>query len=182
MIFLFYFLLLLLVLAGAYFLLGAYRLLVRREILFVPTSNAMLPALAEGMGIRPGDAVYDLGCGNGRILIALAEREKGARYVGIERDIIPYILFKLKLRGKKLPIEARRADFFGENISEATHVVMYLIPSMMPRVVEKLSREARPGTRIFSVDFPLPASWRIRTLPPIETGHYGRKIHLYLAE
>lgn len=106
------------------------------------------------------DVVYDLGCGDGTLLLTAAE-EYGARGVGIEID--PARVFVAQLRvlfgGLRNKVAIQRKDFFNVGVSEATVVVMYLIPKTLGRLREKLLKELKPGTRVvtfvYKIDLPL---------------------------
>ncbi len=104
--------------------------------------------------------VYDLGCGDGTLLITAAT-EYGARGVGVEIDPSRVFIAKCRVWLKKLQskITVQRKDFFAMDISDATVVVMYLIPKTLARLKPKLIKELKPGTRIvtfvYKIDLPL---------------------------
>ena len=110
--------------------------------------------------IGKDDVVYDLGCGDGTLLIT-AVTEYGARGVGVEIDPLRVFIAQgrvlLKGLGKKLTI--KRKNFFDVEVSEATVVVMYLIPKTLGRLKPKLLKELKPGTRIitfvYKIDLPM---------------------------
>jgi SAM-dependent methyltransferase len=97
------------------------------------------------------DVVYDLGCGDGRILVAAA-RKFGARAVGIEIDPFRFLFaWTMKiLSGKTGRIRLVYGNFFKINIGNATVVTLFLYGPTNNRLKEKLSRELKPGTRIVS--------------------------------
>ena len=113
--------------------------------------------------IKKGDIVYDLGCGDGTALI-IAAKEYGATGVGIEIDPIRAFIAQIKtqLAGVSDKIEIRRDSFWGQNISEATVIFMYLIPKTLIRLRPKLLKELKPGTRVvtfvYKIDLPLIAN------------------------
>ena len=106
--------------------------------------------------VGPQDVVYDLGSGDGRIVIAAA-RDFGARAVGVELDA------KLVQDSRDAAFRAGVADrttfiwkdIFDVDLSPATVVTIYLFPEVNARLVPKLKRELRPGARIVSHQFPL---------------------------
>lgn len=110
--------------------------------------------------ITKKDVIYDLGCGDGTLLITAAE-EYGARGVGIEIDPSRVWIAKFRIWLKKLgnKITIERKDFFPMDISGATVVVMYLIPKTLGRLKPKLLKELKPGTRVvtfvYKMDLPL---------------------------
>jgi len=113
--------------------------------------------------IGPKDIVYDLGCGDGTLLWTAAQ-EFGAQGVGVEIDPLRYWYAKLSFIFSRLNKKVRivRKNFFDVDVSDATVVVMYLIPKTLNRLKPKLLKELKPGTRIvtfvYKIDLPLIAS------------------------
>jgi cyclopropane fatty-acyl-phospholipid synthase-like methyltransferase len=116
--------------------------------------------MLRGAGVTANDVVYDLGSGDGRIVIAAA-KEFGARGVGIELDA------KLVQDSRDLAFKAGVSDrvtflwqdIFEADLSPATVVTIYLFPEVNARLVPKLRRELRPGTRIVAHQFGL-GDWK----------------------
>ena len=112
--------------------------------------NEML-RLAE---VTAGDVVYDLGSGDGRIVIAAA-RDRGARGVGLEID--PVLVAQATERARRLGLADRltfrQQDLFEADLTPATVVTLYLSPDLNRRLRPKLLRELRPGSRIVSHSF-----------------------------
>lgn len=104
--------------------------------------------------VRGKDVVYDLGCGDGRVL-TIAAKEFGARGVGIEIDPLRFLLSKVlvKFHGVSGRIKIVRGNFFEEDISEATVVFLYLIPKTLEKLKPKLLKELKKGTRIITVRY-----------------------------
>jgi len=106
--------------------------------------------------IRADDVVYDLGSGDGRLVITAAKRFK-ARGVGIELQ--PELVELANAGAKKEEVADRvkfiQADLFETDIREATVVTLYLLPRFVTRLVPRFLAEMRPGTRIVSHDYPL---------------------------
>ena len=120
-----------------------------------PVVEAML-ALAE---VGPDDVVYDLGAGDGRIVIAAA-RWRGARGVGIEID--PDLVRQARLAAERAGLADRvrfeTRDLFTADLRAATVVTLYLSPDLNARLRPRLLAELRPGARIVSHQFPM-ADW-----------------------
>jgi SAM-dependent methyltransferase len=121
---------------------------------FVPVPKKAVPGIVEALKLQESAVVYDMGCGDGRVLLACARQEPSIRAVGIEKALLPFLLAKIRTHGTG--IEIRRKNFFNENLKDATRVVTYLFPTLMGRVEEKLSAELREGARLVTIDFPLP--------------------------
>jgi ribosomal protein L11 methylase PrmA len=128
---------------------------------WVPTKLRTVRRMLELADVRPGETVYDLGSGDGRVLI-IAAREFGAKAVGIELDPVRVlwtrgIVFFFGLRDQ---IEVITENFFYQDLSRADVVVCYLLTSTNQRLTEKLAEELRPGTRVVSNAFPFP-DWEV---------------------
>ena len=115
--------------------------------------------------VKASDVVYDLGCGDGRIVIAAA-RLFGARGVGI--DIDPVLLRRAKENARNAGVEHlvrfEQADFFQSNLGEASVVTMYLLTEVNLRLRPKLLRELKPGARLVSHTFDMGKQWKPDTV------------------
>lgn len=129
--------------------------LLKKEAPFVPLQKSIVNFLAEEMAITRGSVVYDLGCGDGRVLFSLAEKYPDGRYVGVEKNILPFVLAKLNflLRGRPKNIRIIKKDMFACDYSEATHIFTYLFPDHMDRIYDKLEKELKKGAVLFSCAF-----------------------------
>src|SRR5262245_6913171 len=126
------------------------------DIHFTPTRQAVADAMLKLASVTSDDIVYDLGSGDGRIVI-LAAQKYGARGVGIEIDhglveVSRQIARDGEVDGRVSFIEG---DLFTADISAATVVTLYLSTSVNNRLEPKLKQELRPGTRIVSHQFPI---------------------------
>jgi predicted RNA methylase len=101
--------------------------------------------------IKSGELVYDLGCGDGRVLITAA-REFDARAVGIEIDPLRYIWSqaRITLLGLRERVQVFYGDFFHQDLSKADIVTCYLLQSTNDKLIEKLNKELRLGARVIS--------------------------------
>ena len=133
---------------------GAVSSPAHQYIYFSPTPPAVADAMLKLAGVRPDDVVYDLGSGDGRIVI-LAAQKYGARAVGVEMD--PPLVQNSREAARERQVADRvtfiEGDLFTTDISEATVVTLYLSPSINRMLEPKLRRELRPGTRIVSHQF-----------------------------
>lgn len=118
---------------------------------FVPVPARAVDRIVDALHLKPGSVVYDMGCGDGRILAAALKKCPEISVVGIEKAFLPYVLAKFRLRGTKAVV--RREDFFKSDLSSATHVVLYLFPEVVERLEPKFVRELTPGTKVLTVDF-----------------------------
>jgi predicted O-methyltransferase YrrM len=124
------------------------------DVIFVPTPQGVVDAMLKLAKVGANDVVYDLGSGDGRIPITAA-RTYGARGVGIDIDPqrIKEATENLKAAGVGDKVRFMNQDLFTTNISEATVVTLYLLPSLNLKVLPKLNAELKPGTRIVSHAF-----------------------------
>jgi SAM-dependent methyltransferase len=129
------------------------------DIFFAPTSQPVVHEMLELARVTRADVVYDLGSGDGRIVV-LAAQTYGARGVGIELD--PRLVASSRQVAKDAGLDDKvtfiEGDLFTADISAATIVTLYLSTSVNRELKPKLRRELRPGTRIVSHQFPI-GSW-----------------------
>jgi tRNA G37 N-methylase Trm5 len=123
------------------------------DVVFVPTPNEVIEKMLDLAKVTPKDTVYDLGCGDGRIVIAAAKR--GARAVGIDIDPQRVKEATANIKAEKVDGRARviEGDLFETDISEATVVTLYLLNRLNEKLKPKLMKELKPGTRIVSHAF-----------------------------
>lgn len=131
-----------------------------RDVPYVPTSMPVVDRMLELAEVTSDDIVYDLGSGDGRIVIRAAEMY-GARGVGIEIDeeLVEEARQNADSAGVADLVSFQQGDLFDADISEATVVTLYLLPTVNLRLRPKLFEELEPGTRIVSHDFDMD-EWR----------------------
>ncbi|MCZ8130990.1 MAG: class I SAM-dependent methyltransferase [Steroidobacteraceae bacterium] len=126
----------------------------KKDVPYVPTMESTVLEMLRLARVGPKDVVYDLGCGDGRIVIAGAQKY-GARGVGV--DIDPARIAESRENARAAGVEDRVrfevGDLFETDISEATVVTLYLLPEVNLRLKPKLLAELKPGTRIVSHAF-----------------------------
>jgi cyclopropane fatty-acyl-phospholipid synthase-like methyltransferase len=145
------------------------------EVPYFPTPDPVVDAMLRLAGTGPSDVVYDLGAGDGRIVIA-AGTHFGARGVGIEIDPAPlrtaaYDACRAGVTGR---VRFVREDIFKADIREATVVTLFLSESVNRRLLPKLLKELKPGTRIVAHRYGFGDAW-----PPEKTVQAGAST-LYL--
>ena len=126
---------------------------------YVPTPWVIVDEMLKLAGIRGEDVVYDLGSGDGRLVITAAKRF-GARGVGVELQTELVEMARVGAQHEGVPDRVKfvQGDLFQADIRSASVVMLYLLPGFVTRLVPKLRAELRPGTRIVSHDYPL-APW-----------------------
>src|SRR5690606_32577674 len=123
------------------------------DVIYVPTPALVVDQMLELAQVEEGDIVYDLGCGDGRIVIAAAERY-GVRAWGF--DIDPARVAEAKDNAKAAGVDhlvtIEERDIFTLDLSPASVVTLYLLPELNVRLIPQLER-LKPGSRVFSHDF-----------------------------
>ena len=130
--------------------------------------------------VQPEETVYDLGCGDARILVLAAEKY-GARGVGVELDAEVFALARDNVRRQGLEnrITLVRGNLFDADLRNADVVALYLLPEALARLRPMLEEQLRPGARVVTHDFGIPL-WRATRIEKLDRGHGTRHtIQLY---
>src|SRR5215469_14204381 len=152
------------------------------DVPYVPTTAEAVRAMLKLADVKKADVVYDLGCGDGRIVIAAA-KTYGARGVGI--DIDPDRIQEARENAKKAGVENlvrfEENDLFQANFREATVVTLFLLPSINLKLRPKLLQDLKPGTRVVSNTFDM-GNWRPekeQSLPGADDDEIGSLSHKF---
>jgi cyclopropane fatty-acyl-phospholipid synthase-like methyltransferase len=146
------------------------------DIHFVATPQPVADAMLKLARVTPDDVVYDLGSGDGRIVV-LAAQKYGARGVGIEIDARLVELSRQVAREGEVDDRVRfeQGDLFAADLSRATVVTLWLSETVNARLEEKLKRELRPGARVVSHQFPI-GKW----MPEKQIVAHGEDVYLWI--
>jgi len=141
----------------------------------VPTSEDVVRHMLELAELKSGERLYDLGSGDGRIII-MAARDFGATAVGVElrEDLVKYTRNKIVELGLNNMVKVIHGDLLKADIKDANVVTLYLTTSANEKVAPKLESELRPSTRVVSYCFRMPG-WEPTKIMNLET----RTIYLY---
>ena len=145
------------------------------DVHFVPTPQEVVDEMLKMAEVKKGDVIYDLGSGDGRIVITAAKKF-GTRGVGIDIDPqrIKEAEQSAQAAGVANLVKFRNEDLFAAKISEATVVTLYLLDTLNEKLRPKLWRELKPGTRIVSHAF------RMGDWPPEKTADVnGRQVYFW---
>lgn len=125
---------------------------------YVPTPHAIADRMLTLASVGPNDYLIDLGSGDGRLVIASVAKYKarGAAGIEIDADLVKQSIDRATQAGVADRVTFTAGDLFAADIGKATVVTLYLLPSIMEKVQEKLRKELKPGTRVLSHDYPLP--------------------------
>lgn len=127
---------------------------------FVATPLPVVKQMLTLAEISPGEIIYDLGCGDGRVVI-MAAQDFGAQGIGIEmrEDLAKQAMGKISELGLEGRVKIVHADMFKVDISQANVITLYLTTSANDKVKPKLEAELKPGTRVVSHDYEI-LGWR----------------------
>jgi len=136
----------------------------------IPTPLSVVDRMLEAGHVKASDVVYDLGSGDGRIVIAAAQKY-GARAVGVE--MLPDLCRQAQLRIKELGLDDRASivegNVFRVDFSPATVVTMYFMTDSNERLRPNLEKYLKPGTRVVSNQFPI-KGWKPVSVDHIKDG------------
>ncbi len=152
----------------------------RQDAPYIETPPAVVAAMLDLAGVTARDVVYDLGSGDGRIVIAAA-RERGARGVGVEID--PALVGASRRSAERAGVADRvrfvEQDLFATDLREATVVTLYLSPTLNARLMPILLRDLAPGARIVSHDFGM-ADWTPAAVRTVRGPYRDHRVYLWV--
>jgi tRNA A58 N-methylase Trm61 len=132
------------------------------DVIFVPTQDSVAQAMLALAGVTSNDVVYDLGSGDGKIVITAAQKF-GARGVGI--DINPQRIQEANANAQKAGVTDKVRFILGDifdpsvSIADASVVTLYLLPTLNQKLMPRLKGELKPGTRVVSNSFDMGETW-----------------------
>lgn len=140
---------------------------------YLPTRKTDVARMVKLAGIKPGDRVYDLGCGDGRLVFAAAAA--GAEAIGVEVFILPYLYARLQSLWHK-NTRILFGDFYNFDLKGADAVFIFLTGKAYPKLAKKLERELKTGARV------VVSAWPIDELRNklVKVDHQERSLPLYL--
>lgn len=141
----------------------------RPDIGFLPTPPEVVEGMLQLAELNPNDLVYDLGCGDGRILIAAAQRF-GVRGVGIDIDCDRVQEATLHAQQVKVGhlLTFQQQDLYESEFAAATVVILYLLPHLNLKLRPRIFEQLQPGTRLISHDFDM-GDWQPERVMQIPT-------------
>jgi len=146
----------------------------KKIVPYVPSPEYVVDKMIELAGVKKGDVVYDLGSGDGRIVIAAAK--KGAKAVGfeIDPDLVGESRANIQKAGVQESAEIRNQDILTVDLSPASVVTMYLLPDVNLKLRPNLLSQLKPGSRIVSHSFDM-GDWKPDKVERVE----GRTIYFW---
>lgn len=146
---------------------------------FLPTPKKAIRKALEAAGLKPGEKLYDLGCGTGEVLV-IGEKDFQAETMGFEYSLPLFVLSKINIFASGLKKSAAaREDMLGQkvNLREADVIFLFLTPKAFPKLKEKFEKELKPGARVVAYSSPL-LFWEPNKI--IEVPGALGKIYLYI--
>ena len=123
---------------------------------YVPISKKSVKEVLSFGELSSRDVLYDLGCGDGRILISGAVNFGVSKAIGYEIALWPYLKASFSIKHKGLfNIKVLRQSIFKADISQATFIYLYLFPELVDKIASKIASESKPNTKVLCVDFPI---------------------------
>ena len=127
------------------------------KVPFAPTPSSTVQTIINLFGLKPGQIFYDLGCGDGRFLMAASQ--KGAKATGFEIAPWAFLRGKINLWQTKSQAKILFKNFYEVNLADADAIYCFLMAKVMPQVEAKLEKELKTGTKVITYGFPLP-TWK----------------------
>jgi tRNA A58 N-methylase Trm61 len=148
---------------------------------YVVAPEHAVDKMLEMANLKPGETLYDLGCGDGRIIIAAAKRYK-VKAVGVEisEQLARAAVENARKAGVQNQVKVIHQDFMRTDLSDANVVTLYLATTANDTVRPNLERFLRPSTRVVSYDYPIPGWKAVETKESL--GHSGVTHMIYLYE
>ncbi len=146
----------------------------KKIVPFVPTPQEVVDKMIELAGVKKGDLVYDLGSGDGRIVVTAAK--KGAKAVGfeIDGDLVKQSRDNIRKAGVQEQAEIRQQDILTVDLSSASVVTMYLLPDVNLQLRPNLLSQLKPGSRVVSHAFDM-GDWKPDRTERVD----GRTLYLW---
>lgn len=146
---------------------------------YYPTPETIVAKMLELGGLKAGEKLFDLGSGDGRIVIMAAQKfHADATGVEMDKDLVKQSTAKIAKLGLQKTARIVNGDVFKQNYSSADMLTVYLLPASNQKVAPMLEKQLRKGTRIVSHDFEFP--WQPEKVETIEDDGEGRSHTLYL--
>jgi SAM-dependent methyltransferase len=150
------------------------------DVPYVPTKYPVVDEMLRMAGVQKGDIVYDLGCGDGRIVVTAAQRY-GAKGIGF--DIDPERIAESKENATKAGVTGlvtfHEQDLFTADFREASVMTLYLLTSVNLKLRPKLLRELRPGTRVVSHNFGM-GEWKPDQSSSVDVEDISHEVYLWI--
>ena len=146
---------------------------------FVPSPHRVVEMMLDAAKVKPGETVYDLGCGDGRVLI-IAAQKYGANAVGVEisEGLVKAAREQVKRNGLENRVQVIHGDALQADVSRADVVTLYLLTHSNELLRPMLETQLRPGARVVSHDFEI-RGWKPKRVETCNVYNRAHKIYVY---
>jgi hypothetical protein len=146
---------------------------------FVPVKRRTLEQIIKSLKLVPNCVLYDLGCGDARVLLEAIKYETNIKAIGVERNIIVFLWAKLLTKDTAIKIHCK--DINDISLADTTHIYLYLHPEIMDELLKKFKKECAPGTRIVSCSFVFSNMIPDEIINlPIKKDNMCKKLYIYI--
>lgn len=153
-------------------------LIMARGVPFVSTPRRKYRQILSAVELKPGEKIYDLGCGKSALLV-LAAKEFGAIGIGYELSLWPYLWSRFNIFISRANVEVRMKNFFKADLSDADVIYCYLFPSVMAQLEPRFAKELKSTARVVSYGFKLPNTEPLKIVETRKDGKQLERIFVY---
>ena len=150
--------------------------MLRNRVPYVVLPEGAMAEVSRALDVRAGAVVYDLGCGDGRVILNLRQANSQARFIGVENDWTVWVLANLRVRGRAQIV---RGEISQTPLASATRIFVYLGPKMMSELETRFKSELPHGAKVVSVQFPLPSRTPDAVVELPQSQSHARRLYLY---
>jgi len=143
-------------LVATWLVVGFFNIIFRGFAPLVASRKRAIDLVLNTIKPQPKQTIYELGSGSARFLQMVEKKFSGVKLVGIEYSVAPFLIFSAFLYLKQSTIKIRLQNMFRANLQDADFIYCYLLPSMMPRLGEKIRTECKRGAILISYMFSVP--------------------------
>lgn len=154
-------------------ILGTFAYAFIRAVGWVPMWSKDVDSVIELADIKPGEKFCDLGCGDGKVVLAAAKQQ--AKAIGYDISLLLYVIAKTRSWFSKGQVEIKFRDFWLVDLGDMDIVFFFLIPRIFPKMKAKLEKELKPGSRVITYVWPMKGWEAIKIIKRKN----GPPIHLY---
>jgi hypothetical protein len=153
---------------------------IRTRVPYLHVPSKIVPEIMKALALTQNVIIYDLGCGDTKVLRQILENNPTANGVGVEISPLPYtIAYVWNFFSPQPRLKIIYKNFFDVLVGDATHVFLYLFPEPMEKLLPKLSQELRPGTRVVSCDFEFKSKKAVEIIQVKTSKNRTHKLFLY---
>ncbi len=147
---------------------------------FVPVPKEIVGDIVDILELEEDSCLYDLGCGDGRVLFSAVKKYPSIRAVGVDIAFEPYFIAKFRARNFK-NVKIKREDIFKTDMHDATHIFLYLYPQVISNLILNIKKQCKSGTRIVTCDFEIKENKPVKIVALNKSSSVrGKKLFVYI--